>query len=245
METDPTLIQLHDETIPNAIKALKESNTTLDQIATYCRDLKKSTDYDAIFTQTQEYTKDALMNVAYHVHTVGTYLTTFLQFQMTELDKLDTVMGNITQRLKYFHDSVGNQSYTARENERQYHRTHRLQKIDESAIPESSNALPQFSRQKISIDSLDQMNLMVAYSPDVVVPAPPPSQTPLVMKTKKVNRKIATSGKNSTPRRKGEEIPSSDIDLPPPPPPPDMELPPPPPPPDMELPPPPPPEDEY
>jgi hypothetical protein len=78
---------LSNKTLPEALKSIQESKNTLDQIVSYCSNLK-GTEYEKFFQQTQDYTKEALKNVAYHAHTVGTHLANFLALQLLELEKL-------------------------------------------------------------------------------------------------------------------------------------------------------------
>ena len=49
-----------------------------------------------LFAQTKQYTNDALLNVAYHVHQVSLQLTNYLQVQAAELEKVDLQIKTIT-----------------------------------------------------------------------------------------------------------------------------------------------------
>jgi len=196
MDPDDAIKTLYDQTIPTAIGALKESQKTLDQIAQYCRESKKKDDYDGVFQQTQDYTKDALMNVAYHVHTVGTHLTSFLHFQAREMDKLDLKIGTLTARMKGCHDAAGEEGFNTKESARTYTVGNKMSKLDDSSLPEASKFPQPCARQKITIDSLDQMNLLIAYSPDNTISAPPPSLVPIAAAAMKVKKK-KLAAKNS------------------------------------------------
>jgi hypothetical protein len=79
---------IRGKTLPDALKSIQESKETLDKIVSYYVDTK-STEYEKFFQQTQDYTKEAITNVAYHAHTVGTHLTNFLKLQLLELEKLE------------------------------------------------------------------------------------------------------------------------------------------------------------
>eukprot|EP01120_Amphizonella_sp_Union-15-10_P008147 TRINITY_DN2867_c0_g1_i5.p1 TRINITY_DN2867_c0_g1~~TRINITY_DN2867_c0_g1_i5.p1 ORF type:complete len:242 (-),score=78.57 TRINITY_DN2867_c0_g1_i5:187-912(-) len=237
MNPDEAIKVFFDKTIPEALNNLKEAQKTLETIAQYCREAKKKDDYDASYQQTEEYTKDALMNVAYHVHTVGTHFTSFLQLQDREIDKISIKLSTLTARLNHHHTEAATQGYKIKEAQRFYTSISRSQKLDDSSLPESSKLPPTFSRHKITLDSLDQMNLLVSFSPDAeAILAPPPSLTP-------IHAKISKTKKSKKSIKGGRKTESDVFPLPegiPPPPPPDFDYPPPPPP-DEELPPPPPP----
>jgi hypothetical protein len=81
--------------LPGALSELAQSHENIEKIAQYCRNAYTADQSDA-FGKTQTYIRDALSNVAYHVHTVGLHLTNFLQLQVTELDKLDLQIRTLT-----------------------------------------------------------------------------------------------------------------------------------------------------
>lgn len=76
-------------TIPKALSDLLDSNNNIKQIATYCKSAYLSGDQAKVYDQTREYTKECILNVAYHVQTIGTHISTLLDLQTTEIDKLD------------------------------------------------------------------------------------------------------------------------------------------------------------
>ncbi len=73
--------------LPAALDGLRENGETMQKISQYCR--TPNADLDSLLKQTQEYTLNAITNLAYHVHTVGTHLTNFLKLQSSELEKLE------------------------------------------------------------------------------------------------------------------------------------------------------------
>jgi len=87
---------LSEKTIPDAMVQFDESTKKLDQIAQFCRNSHKKREFDAVYSQTQDYSKNALMNVAYHVHAMSTHLTTFVKLQSDELEKLELAVNNLT-----------------------------------------------------------------------------------------------------------------------------------------------------
>jgi hypothetical protein len=79
-----------NSTIPKALADLNQSHKNIDQIAQYCKNAYATeADQNAVFQKTQAYIKDALSNVAYHIHTVGLHMTGFLQLQAKEIERLD------------------------------------------------------------------------------------------------------------------------------------------------------------
>lgn len=88
--------QLIQGTLPAALKALLDSHNSIAQIADYCKRAYTADDPNKIFEQTQKYTKEALANVAYHVHAVSTHMTNLLELQANELEKLDVQLRTIT-----------------------------------------------------------------------------------------------------------------------------------------------------
>jgi hypothetical protein len=77
-------------TIPKALSDLLDSNNNIKQIATYCKSAYLTPgEQPKVYDQTREYTKECILNVAYHVQTIGTHISTLLDLQATEIDKLD------------------------------------------------------------------------------------------------------------------------------------------------------------
>lgn len=87
---------LTSQTLPEALKNLAENAKTIDQIATYCRNLTKKKEYDDVYKQTQTYSSQALMNAAYHVHTLATHLSRLLHLQSDELERLDLTVQTVS-----------------------------------------------------------------------------------------------------------------------------------------------------
>ena len=83
-------------TLPNALKDLEKSHRNITQIAEWCKNAYNADPNPEIFAKTQNYVRDALSNVAYHIHTVGLHLTNFMQLQTAEVDKLDLQLGTLT-----------------------------------------------------------------------------------------------------------------------------------------------------
>jgi hypothetical protein len=94
---------LTTSTLPESLKNLAENQKTIDQIATYCRNLTKKKEYDDVYKQTQTYSCQALMNAAYHVHTIATHLTRLLQLQSDELERLELTVKTVSSVRNLFH----------------------------------------------------------------------------------------------------------------------------------------------
>jgi hypothetical protein len=91
------LSQLSDKILPEALKGFADAAKMIDQIATYCRGAQRKKEFDDVYKQTQGYSKDALMNVAYHVYTISTNLTKFLTLQADELSRLSVSIKSSTE----------------------------------------------------------------------------------------------------------------------------------------------------
>lgn len=88
--------KLGDETLPTHLNQLRESSATMEKIANHCREARKKKEYDSVYQQTYDYSRDTLTNFAYHVHTVGTQLTRFIIMQTDELEKLSIQVKSMT-----------------------------------------------------------------------------------------------------------------------------------------------------
>ncbi|EGC35131.1 hypothetical protein DICPUDRAFT_87985 [Dictyostelium purpureum] len=109
MDNQPIDINYYSNTtVPNALAELMDNHNKLQQISLYCKSLSANgSDPNEAYEQTQSYAKNALLNVAYHIQTVGTHITSLLQLQTNELEKLNIQVQTITQRVKMIHDSTG------------------------------------------------------------------------------------------------------------------------------------------
>lgn len=75
--------------LPEALKQLKNGYEAMEKIARYCHGAQKKKDYQQIYMQSQDYSKDALTNAAYHVNAIGSHLTQFLTLQSDRVEQLD------------------------------------------------------------------------------------------------------------------------------------------------------------
>lgn len=93
--------KLADEVLPKHLQQLQESSKTMEEIAKYCRESRKKKEYDQVYKQSFDYSRDALTNAAYHVHTVGTQLTRFIILQSEEVDRLAIHVKSLTDVSSY------------------------------------------------------------------------------------------------------------------------------------------------
>ena len=84
-----TSLETCADQIPPALQELMTIHDNMLQIAKYCKDAYATEDQATVFGQTKQYTNDALLNVAYHVHKVSLHLTQYLELQSRELEQLD------------------------------------------------------------------------------------------------------------------------------------------------------------
>lgn len=75
--------------LPEALKQLQSGYEAMDKIARYCHGAQKKKDYQQVYMQSQDYSKDALTNAAYHVNAIGIHLTQFLTLQAEKVEQLD------------------------------------------------------------------------------------------------------------------------------------------------------------
>jgi len=149
---------LINSTLPKTLNDLMASRKNIDQIAVYCKTAYE-TDPGTVFQQTQKYTRDALSNVAYHIHAVGLHLTNFLQLQANEIEKIDLQIQTLTDRMKSAHDNTGASGFRTMESVKKYQSKPKLRKLEGNEIPESSRTLPKYVRQPINLKALDNVGI--------------------------------------------------------------------------------------
>jgi hypothetical protein len=81
-------LQTTAEQIPSVLEALIASHSNVLQISTYCKKAFEA-EPDKVYGETKQYTHHALLNAAYHVNQVAFHITSFLQQQTNELEKID------------------------------------------------------------------------------------------------------------------------------------------------------------
>jgi cobalamin biosynthesis Mg chelatase CobN len=141
---------IRGKTLPDALKSIQESKETLDKIVSYYVDTK-STEYEKFFQQTQDHTKEAITNVAYHAHTVGTHLTNFLKLQLLELEKLELHLCTLADRMRLSHDSAGQLGYRTPASVKKYRVTGVKTAATTAFQPPK---WPEYVRRPIAVDSL-------------------------------------------------------------------------------------------
>ncbi|KAK5576492.1 hypothetical protein RB653_007636 [Dictyostelium firmibasis] len=123
-------------TIPNAMAELMDNHNKMEQISAYCKSLYANGDAAQAYEQTQGYAKNALLNVAYHIQTVGTHITSLLQLQTNEMEKLNIEIQTLTQRVRMIHDSTGTNVFSNQDAAKPYKSSLKNRKVEtESAKP--------------------------------------------------------------------------------------------------------------
>jgi len=147
-------------TLPQAMEGLQQSHRNIDQIAQYCKNAYASEqDQNGVFLKTQNYVKDALSNVAYHIHAVSLHITNFLQLQANEIDKISLQIQAVSDRTKSAHDNIGQFAFRSQDSVRAYQRQPKLRKLDESQLPENARPVGRYTRQAINLKALDNVGI--------------------------------------------------------------------------------------
>eukprot|EP01119_Soliformovum_irregulare_P004609 TRINITY_DN1567_c0_g1_i1.p1 TRINITY_DN1567_c0_g1~~TRINITY_DN1567_c0_g1_i1.p1 ORF type:complete len:230 (-),score=56.05 TRINITY_DN1567_c0_g1_i1:195-884(-) len=146
-----------NKTLPASLNDLQQSHVNITKIADYCRQVYASDPSDQSFAGTQGYIKDALSNVAYHIHSVGLHLTNFLQLQAKELDKLDLQIQTVSDRLKAAHDTTGQLGLKSMQVPRGYVTRPKSRKTDMERGPTRT-----YARQVIDLKALDNVGVDLA-----------------------------------------------------------------------------------
>jgi len=225
-------------TIPKALSDLQESHNNIKQIATYCKSAYTSGDPNKVYEQTQNYTKDALLNVAYHIQTIGTHITSLLELQASEIDKLDIQIRAISDRMKACHDATGAAGFRTTDAAKVYQKGIKIKKLDGSQLPDSARPLAKYVRRPIRVmDNIDPSSHPVQQQqyqapPPTATPPPPAAHRSVIYNAPPISAPPPTLNLPVPPPRGGAAAPPPPYHSLPPPPPPSFDgMPPPPPPP--------------
>ncbi|KAF2074114.1 hypothetical protein CYY_004599 [Polysphondylium violaceum] len=143
-------------TIPAALAELMDNHSKMEQISNYCKSAYVSGgDTAQIYEQTQGYAKNALLNVAYHIQTIGTHITTLLQLQSNEIEKISIEIATLTQRVNMIHDSTGTQAFNTPDSTKSYRSTLKEKKIE----VDSAKAPTKFVRKQVNYSMGDSAQL--------------------------------------------------------------------------------------
>eukprot|EP01122_Echinamoeba_exundans_P001310 TRINITY_DN1138_c0_g1_i1.p2 TRINITY_DN1138_c0_g1~~TRINITY_DN1138_c0_g1_i1.p2 ORF type:complete len:303 (+),score=90.73 TRINITY_DN1138_c0_g1_i1:31-909(+) len=202
---------LTTSTLPESLKNLADNQKTIDQIATYCRNLTKKKEYDDVYKQTQTYSSQALMNAAYHVHTIATHLTRLLQLQSDELERLELTVKTVSSRMQGCRDVTGLSAFLTTDSVRAYQRTQKTHALSVTDLPESAKPLVKYQRKPITEDVFGWK----VFNPHAVALAPAPrediiaSGAPVAAaKPKKEKKDKSKSGSKSSKSSKSKSIPN-------------------------------------
>lgn len=82
--------------IPEAFNAMNTASQELNKVAEYCKAGQKSIDYNNIYNETQNYSKNSLYHSAYHVYVLSIHLTRFIRLQTDEIEEIGIQISSIT-----------------------------------------------------------------------------------------------------------------------------------------------------
>lgn len=92
------LLQLLQQDIPGARKALLDSHTNLENLATYCESNYVESGQSQKFVEdTKQYTAQSLASVAYQVNVLATNMLSLLDNQMKHMNEMDSSVRHISQ----------------------------------------------------------------------------------------------------------------------------------------------------
>eukprot|EP01104_Vermistella_antarctica_P007609 TRINITY_DN1865_c2_g2_i1.p1 TRINITY_DN1865_c2_g2~~TRINITY_DN1865_c2_g2_i1.p1 ORF type:complete len:258 (+),score=41.39 TRINITY_DN1865_c2_g2_i1:55-774(+) len=179
-----TSLETCADQIPPALQELMTSHDNMLQIAKYCKDAYATEDQATVFGQTKQYTNDALLNVAYHVHKVSLHLTQYLELQSRELEQLDVRVHHLNNRLTLSKDVVARNSFQQPEALKAYTTSDKVTKLEgcDAAAP-----LPRYEREAINLSLYDDLGTTGGQTmrstsslsiPSVTASPPPPAGGP-------------------------------------------------------------------
>ena len=132
------LAQLGEETIPDAFQQLTQTRDTIEQIVQFCKDSYSASATGAegseektaqSFAQTRKYTSDVLLNVTYHVQNIAGLLTTYVERQMDEIDKMLVETQVVSERLRSHYDRNGSEIFRPAESTRTFEKQGKCVKL--------------------------------------------------------------------------------------------------------------------
>lgn len=132
------LAQLGEETIPDAFQQLTQTRDTIEQIVQFCKDSYSASATGAdgseektaqSFAQTRKYTGDVLLNVTYHVQNLAGLLTTYVERQMDEIDKMLVETQVVSERLRSHYDRNGSEIFRPAESTRTFEKQGKCVKL--------------------------------------------------------------------------------------------------------------------
>jgi len=143
--------------IPAALEEMNASTVNIQQIAQYCKQSfqQSGSVSSELYGQTKQYTNDALINVAYHIHKVSYTLTNFLQVQQTEIERLELQIKTVADRLRAAHEQTGAITLRTMEAPRNSQRSYKFKKLEEGEVPETGKPLGKYQRTPINFSALE------------------------------------------------------------------------------------------
>eukprot|EP01114_Cavostelium_apophysatum_P006565 TRINITY_DN1793_c0_g1_i1.p1 TRINITY_DN1793_c0_g1~~TRINITY_DN1793_c0_g1_i1.p1 ORF type:complete len:292 (-),score=70.94 TRINITY_DN1793_c0_g1_i1:47-892(-) len=159
----PNMQTLHDQ-LPQYYEDLLQSSKNIEQIALYCKAAYETeSDKHGVVQKTQNYIKDALSNVAYHIHTMGLTVTNLLQSQANEIERLDLQIQALGDRMKSSKDVVGAVTFrTGPDSTRTSKRQPKIRRLEGPDLPDTARPLSKFTRQPLNLKALDNVGMDLA-----------------------------------------------------------------------------------
>jgi len=143
-------------TLPKSLVEFDSMHKNINPISDYCRDAYATGDRRQVYTETVNYSRDVVTNVAFHTNTLASQLTQFLELQAQEVERLDVTLKVVTERLRALHENTGISGYRSAAAVRDLPRQeNKLVKVDAAALPETSMELPQWQRTAIDYSKVE------------------------------------------------------------------------------------------
>lgn len=195
--------------LPEALKQLKNGYEAMEKIARYCHGAQKKKEYQQIYMQSQDYSKDALTNAAYHVNAIGIHLTQFLTLQSERVEQLDIHIKILSDRLSGLKASAGLAFYASEKAELDAYSGSRNAVIPTTSLPMSSRIVARHLRKPVSVDMFLEKPV---FNPHYVDPVPPPFSTPMTVDDFVAWRdENGNSGRSASSAAAPSAVPSLDV----------------------------------
>eukprot|EP01098_Paradermamoeba_levis_P010929 TRINITY_DN4619_c0_g1_i1.p1 TRINITY_DN4619_c0_g1~~TRINITY_DN4619_c0_g1_i1.p1 ORF type:complete len:179 (+),score=50.76 TRINITY_DN4619_c0_g1_i1:91-627(+) len=154
-----------------ALGDLIKTNNDITQVSAYCKQGPFKPGNEEAFKETEQFTTNSLLNVAYQIHRVGLHLTNFLEIQSLELEKVDLMIKHLAVRCGSTVDQCAASSFVTADYFKSYQRTQKEIKLDFTQMSESARPR-KFVRQPLNPDHVLQSRTMLFEAPTLVEPTP-------------------------------------------------------------------------
>jgi hypothetical protein len=159
-EVQPQTLEEYSAAIAGSLSKLDEAYTNITNISQYCKSAYQQEDKNEIYERTKNYTSDAILNIAYHVHSLAVQFAQSMDLQVGHLDQLAVSLQSLTDRLQLAHDVSGcvpaHQEYTIKDYVPQ-EKVVKLEAGSDELMPCTAGVEP-FVREPISFDALSSFS---------------------------------------------------------------------------------------